>query len=222
MAKTARGASCSGMAARLVYLNDPVAKEAGCSTPRPKPRAWPSTPRCSPPTAQRLWHPRPFVSRLSAGAEWAKGSPSRPAGASWASPVNRAKAGSPLGLSDVVRPGGEPGVLIESDTVTPAAPGASAVETRRDVRVLRLSDLPRMQKHPCRPAPAAAAAPMPLGDLAGLANLLPRGRRDHGLAAKKIEGVRSIASARLGRWRPARSATSGPSSPRARCGAAPS
>ena len=26
----------------------------------------------------------------------------------------------------VVRPGGEPGVLIESDTVTPAAPGASA------------------------------------------------------------------------------------------------
>lgn len=178
--------------ARLVYLNDPVAKESWVLDPEAK-------------TARRLAiHTQVFTANGTAALapqaireqaerwrEWAKEIAEQARRGVMGEPGQPGEPGRLRVERHVVRPGGEPGVLIESDTVTPAAPGASAVETRRDVRVLRLSDLPRMQAPMPPMPPLPPAAPMPLGDLAGLANLLPRGPAvTTALPPKEIEGVK--------------------------------
>jgi hypothetical protein len=181
--------------ARLIYLNDPVAKESWVLDPEAK-------------TARRLAiHTQVFTANGTAPLapqaireqaerwrEWAKEIAEQARRGVMGEPAQPGQPGQPGQLRverRVVRPGGEPGVVIESDTVTPAAPGASGVETRRDVRVLRLSDLPRMQAPMPPMPPLPPTPPLPLGDLGGLANLLPRGQAvTTALPPKEIDGVK--------------------------------
>lgn len=176
---------------RLVYLNDPVARESWLLDPETK-------------TARRLAiHTQVFTSNGTAAPAPAAVREQAERWREWAKEIAEQARRNALGEAggeparvrverhverQVVRPGGEPGVVIESDVVVPVAPGASGVETRRDVRVLRLSDLPRMQAPMPPMPPMPPAVPMPLGDLAGL---LPRGPAvTTALPPKEIEGVK--------------------------------
>jgi hypothetical protein len=108
---------------------------------------------------------------------------------------------------------GEPGVVIERDVVIPAAPGASAPQLRRELRVLRAGDMPAPPAPPAPPATMALPVPpMPPLLLPGPLTLaLPReGGATTALPAKEIEGVKvngerttwTIEAGKIGNERP--------------------
>ena len=85
---------------------------------------------------------------------------------------------------------GEPGVVIETEVLT-RQPGASEPERRREVRVLRLSDLPHGAPMPPMPPvpPMPPFPPMPFVAEAG--PMLPReGGVSSALPAREIEGLK--------------------------------
>ncbi len=85
---------------------------------------------------------------------------------------------------------GEPGVVIETEILT-RQPGASEPERRREVRVLRLSDLPHGAPMPPMPPvpPMPPFPPMPFVAEAG--PMLPReGGVSSALPAREIEGLK--------------------------------
>jgi len=91
---------------------------------------------------------------------------------------------------------GEPGIVIEQELVAPpvpAAPGASAPERRRELRVLRASELPPMPALPALPTPMAIPVPPvpPMPPLLLQGPFLPReGGTTTALATKEIDGLK--------------------------------
>ena len=85
---------------------------------------------------------------------------------------------------------GEPGVVIETEILT-RQPGASEPERRREVRVLRMGDLPQGAPMPPMPPvpPMPPFPPMPFVAEAG--PMLPReGGVSSALPAREIEGLK--------------------------------
>jgi len=108
---------------------------------------------------------------------------------------------------------GEPGIVIEQELVAPAAPGASGPERRRELRVFRASELPAPPALPALPAPMAIPAPPlpPVPPLLLNGPLLPReGGVTTALAPKEIDGVKvngerttwTIAAGKIGNEKP--------------------
>lgn len=108
---------------------------------------------------------------------------------------------------------GEPGIVIERDVVMPAAAGASAPERRRELRVLRASEMPLPPAPPAPPAPMAAPVPPvpPVPPLLLQGPLLPRtGGTTTALPAKEIDGLKvngerttwTIEAGRIGNEKP--------------------
>jgi hypothetical protein len=175
---------------KVVYLNDPVAKESWVIYPEEK--------RVQKLRGQAVWMQGGDAAAQAAWEASMKdwGERMKEQAARWkewgARVAERAKA------ADVERirhraTAGEPGIVIEQDVLVPA-PGASATERRRELRVIRASELPGSPALPAPPAPPAPMAlpvppvpPAPL--LPGL--MLPReGGTTTALAAKEIEGVK--------------------------------
>ena len=114
--------------------------------------------------------------------------------------------------------GGEPGIIIEREIVVPSASGARATERRREVRVIRASELPALPALPALAAPPAIPAPpappAPPALVAPLlvqSPLLPReGGTTAALPAKEIDGLKltgerttwTIAAGKIGNEKP--------------------
>lgn len=108
---------------------------------------------------------------------------------------------------------GEPGIVIEQDLLLAPASGASAVERRRELRVIRASELPPLPALPAPPAPLAVPVPplppMPLL-LSGPMTLPREGGTTTALPPKEIEGVKvngerttwTIEAGRIGNEKP--------------------
>jgi len=174
---------------KVVYLNDPVARESWVIYPEQK-------------RVQRL---RGNVMGFDGGdaaahAAWQAsmqdwGERMKEQAARWkewgAGVAERARSVDAERMR--VRPtGGEPGIVVERELVVPAPPASGASAVRREIRVIRASELPRPPEPPALPAPMAVPVPpvppMPLL-LGGLA--LPReGGTTTALPAKEIDGLK--------------------------------
>lgn len=180
----------------VVYLHDPVAKESWVLDPERK-------------TARRLrgtvmsWHGNAaerveqaeqhsqLAERMREQAErWRE----------WAGQVARQardgeqaarKAGVDARRAAEQAAKGEPGVVVERELLI-REPGASEPTRQREVRVIRLSDMPAMAPLPPMPPmpPVLPRGPMPGGEL-HLGFFMPRGDAvTTALPAKEIEGVK--------------------------------
>jgi len=193
-------------APRVVYLNDPVARESWLIHPDEK-------------RMQRLrgsvsWTPG---ADTAAHAAWQAsmqdwGERMKEQAARWkewgAQVAERARTAD----ADRVRArtlAGEPGIVIEREMAEPPSPGASAVERRRELRIIRASELPAL---PALPAPMAVPTPPqpPAPLLQGL-TLLPRGGgTTTALPPREIDGVKvtgerttwTIEAGRIGNEKP--------------------
>jgi len=92
---------------------------------------------------------------------------------------------------------GEPGIVIEQELAAPPASGASGAERRRELRVIRASELPPPPAMPAIPMPMPMAVPAPplppMPLLLTQGPMLPReGGTTTALAPKEIEGVKVI------------------------------
>ncbi len=178
---------------KVVYLNDPVAKEAWVIYPDQK-----------------------RVQRLRTSATWAPGADAaahaaweasmrdwgermKEQAARWKEWGGRVAEQARSADAERVRAralAGEPGIVIEREVVVPPlppAPGASAVvERRRELRVIRASELPAPPAMPAPPTPMTAPTPpLPPVPLLLQAPLLPReGGTTTALPAKEIEGIK--------------------------------
>ncbi len=177
---------------KVIYLNDPVAREAWVIYPEQK-----------------------RVQRLRGSAAWAPGADAA-AHAAWEASMQEwgermkeqaarwkewgARVAERARSVDAERVRaramtGEPAIVIEQEVVVPPLPpaaGASAVERRRELRVVRASELPAP---PAMPAPPAAmmapTPPLPPVPLLLQTPLLPReGGTTTALPARDIEGVK--------------------------------
>jgi hypothetical protein len=193
---------------RVVYLNDPVAKESWVLYPDEK-------------RAQRLRTKLSFAGGdTAAHAAWQASMQDwsermKEQAARWkewgASVAERARSAEADRLR--TRAAGEPGVVIERDILVPAPPGASAPERRRELRVLRASDLPPLPVPPPPPVSMAVPAPPlpPMPPLLLQGPLLPReGGTTTALAPKEIDGLKvngerttwTIEAGKIGNERP--------------------
>jgi len=142
---------------KVVYLNDPVAKQAWVIYPDQK-------------RAQRLRGHAVFLqgehdAAMSAWQEsmqdW--GERMREQAGRWkewaAGVAERAKAADVERIRSRAAATGEPGIVIERELAVPAAPGASATERRRELRVVRASELPPLPAVPAMPAPPTPPTP---------------------------------------------------------------
>lgn len=184
---------------KVVYLNDPVARESWVIYPDQK-------------RVQRLrgnigWAQDGHDEAMSAWQESMKDWGERmkeQAGRwkEWAGRVaDRAKAADAERIR-VRGHNGEPGIVIEQEFVVPAAAGASAPERRREIRVIRASELPAPPAMPAPPGLAAPVAPpappappalppMVVSPLVLQGSLLPRGGGNTTtLPSRDIEGVK--------------------------------
>jgi hypothetical protein len=178
---------------KVVYLNDPVAKESWVIHPDQK-----------------------RVQRLRGNAVWLQGGDAaahaawqasmqdwgermKEQAARWKEWSGRVAERARSVDAERVRAraaAGEPGIVIEQDLVVPAAPGASAPERRRELRVLRASELPPMPALPVPPAPMALPTPPtpptpPLPPLLLQGPLLPReGGTTTALPPKEVDGLK--------------------------------
>lgn len=173
---------------KVVYLNDPVARESWAIYPEQK-----------------------RVQRLRGRAVWAQGGDAA-AQAAWEASMRDwgermkeqaarwkewgARVAERARSADAERLrarglGGEPGIVIEQELLAPAAPGASAVERRRELRVIRASELPAMPAPPAPPAPMTAPTPpLPPLPLIQLPMLPREGGTTTALPAREIEGLK--------------------------------
>ncbi len=175
---------------RVVYLNDPVAKQSWAIYPDEKRVQRLRTTMTLGPggdaTAHAAWQ--------ASMQEW--GERMKEQAARWrewgASVAERARSAD----AERVRArtlGGEPGLVIERELAPPAAPGASAPQQRREIRVLRASDLPPLPPIPATPANITIPTPPlpPLMLQTPLALSLPReGGTTTALTPKDIDGLK--------------------------------
>ncbi len=171
---------------RVVYLNDPVARAAWVLYPDQK-------------RVQRLRSPHADAAAAEQEAwqasmhDW--GERMKEQAARWKEWGARVAERARSADAERVRAhamAGEPGIVVEQDLVMPPAPGASAPERRRELRVIRASELPAL---PAPPAPLAVPAPpvppVPPLPLLLQGPLLPReGGTTTALPAKEIEGLK--------------------------------
>ena len=152
---------------RIVYLNDPVARQAWVLYPDEKrlvrlrgPVNWEASGAHA--AADAAWQAsmRDWSERMKEQAARWKEWGARVAEQARSADAERVRARQ---AAAAARPG-EPGIVIQSEVVVPAAPGASAVERRRELRVYRASELPDLPPMPAMaapPAPPAPPAPVP-------------------------------------------------------------
>lgn len=193
-------------APRVVYLNDPVAKESWILHPDQK-------------RMQRLRTTMTLRTGDAADHEaWqasmqAWGERMKEQAARWkewgASVAERARSAD----AERVRARsltGEPGIVIERELALPAAPGASAPQVRREIRVVRASELPAPPMPPVALVPPVPPAP-PLLLQGPLTLSLPReGGTTTALPARDIDGLKvngerttwTIAAGKIGNERP--------------------
>ncbi|WP_457390513.1 hypothetical protein [Roseateles sp. P5_E1] len=173
---------------KVIYLNDPVSKESWVVYPDQK-----------------------RVQRLRSNAAWAPGADAaahaaweasmqdwgermKEQAARWKEWGGRVAERARSVDAERVRAramAGEPGIVIEQELMTTPAPGASAVERRRELRVIRASELPAPPAMPAPPTPLMVPTPpvppMPLL----LPGMLPReGGTTTALAPKEIDGLK--------------------------------
>lgn len=173
---------------KVIYLNDPVAKESWVIYPDQK-------------RVQRL--------RLHAGSaaereawqasmqDW--GERMKEQAARWKEWGARVAERARSVDAERVRAhamAGEPGIVIEQELAMPpgsAASGASAPERRRELRVIRASELPPLPAMPAPPGALAIPTP-PMPPMPPLLLQLPMQPREGGtttaLAPKEIDGVK--------------------------------
>lgn len=176
---------------KVVYLNDPVAKESWVIYPDQK--------RVQRLRGSMVWAPG---ADAAAHAAWEAsmqdwGERMKEQAARWKEWGGRVAERARSVDAERVRGramAGEPGIVIEQELVAPPAPGASAVERRRELRVIRASELPAMPAMPALPAPPAPMTPPtpPLPPLPLLQfPMLPReGGTTTALAPKEIDGLK--------------------------------
>lgn len=177
---------------KVVYLNDPVAKESWLIHPdqkrvqrlRGSPVAF--TFERTDAAAHAAWQAsmQDWGERMKEQAErWRE----------WGARVaERARSADADRLRNHAL-AGEPGIVIEQERVAPAAPGASATERRRELRVIRASELPAPPAVPAPPAtmapPVPPTPPLPPLLLGGVQ--LPReGGTTTALPPKDIDGLK--------------------------------
>ncbi|MGQ3053981.1 MAG: hypothetical protein ACT6S0_19555 [Roseateles sp.] len=201
---------------KVVYLNDPVAKEAWAVYPEQK-------------RVQRLrgtvaWAPG---ADAAAHAAWQAsmqdwGERMKEQAARWKEWGGRVAENARTVEAERIRSraqaqAGEPGIVIEREFTVPAAPpasGASAVERRRELRVLRASELPPLPAMPAQPAPPAPMAipvpPVPPMPLLQGPMLAREGGVTTALPSKEVDGVKvngerttwTIEAGRIGNEKP--------------------
>ena len=178
---------------KVVYLNDPVAKESWVVYPDQK-------------RVQRLRGDAVWMQGGDAAAQaaWQAsmqdwGERMKEQAARWKEWGGRVAERARSVDAERVRShamAGEPGIVIEQELVVPPsspAPGASAPERRRELRVIRASELPPMPALPALPTPMAIPTPPlpPMPPLLLHAPSLPRqGGTTTALPPKEIEGVK--------------------------------
>jgi hypothetical protein len=176
---------------QVVYLNDPVAKESWVVYPDQKRvqrlRGHTAWLQGGDEAAMSAWESsmRDWGERMKEQAGRWKEWGARVAERARSADAERVRARAMAG---------EPGIVVEQELAAPPASGASAVERRRELRVIRASELPPMPAMPPIPAVPMAVAtpplpPMPLLLMHG--PMLPReGGTTTALAPKEIEGVK--------------------------------
>jgi hypothetical protein len=172
---------------KVVYLNDPVAKESWVLYPDQK-RVQRLRSAAGNAADQEAWQAsmQDWGERMKEQAARWKEWGARVAERARSADAERARAHAMAG---------EPGIVIEQELVVPPAPpapGASAPERRRELRVIRASELPPLPAMPPVPTPPAPmAVPVPPLPLLLQGPMLPReGGTTTALAAKEIEGVK--------------------------------
>jgi Ni/Co efflux regulator RcnB len=197
---------------KVVYINDPVAKESWVLYPdqkrvqRLRGNVWMQGGDLA---AQAAWQAsmQDWGERMKEQAgrwkEWAAGVAERARSADAERVRARAMAG-------------EPGIVIEQELGLPPVAGASAPERRRELRVIRASELPPLPALPAPPAPMNVPPPMaipvpPMPPLVLQGPVLPReGGTTTALAPKEIDGVKvtgerttwTIEAGRIGNEKP--------------------
>lgn len=175
---------------KVVYLNDPVAKESWVIYPDQK-RVQRLRGAMGNAAAQEAWQ--------ASMQEW--GERMKEQAARWKEWGARVAERARSVDAERVRAhamAGEPGIVIEQELAVPPVPpepGASATERRRELRVIRASELPPLPAMPAVPVPPAPMAvpvpPLPPVPLLLQGPMLPReGGTTTALAAKEIEGVK--------------------------------
>lgn len=181
---------------RVVYLNDPVAKESWVLRPEQKSARRLRTPMSGPMVEQEL-RLRALSDRMRENAErwreWAAkaaqqarqdGELARKEGEQAAKEA-RAAAKEAREARKLAPRAGEPAIIINEDVVVR---GDGEPERRREVRVIRLSDMPAMAPMPPMP-PMPAMPAMAFGW--SPAPMLPRGGgTTTALPAREIEGLK--------------------------------
>ncbi|WP_457442434.1 hypothetical protein [Roseateles sp. P5_E4] len=174
---------------KAIYLNDPVAKESWVVYPDQK-----------------------RVQRLRSNAAWAPGADAaahaaweasmqdwgermKEQAARWKEWGGRVAERARSVDAERVRAramAGEPGIVIEQELMTTPAPGASAVERRRELRVIRASEMPAPPAMPAPPTPLMVPTPpVPPMPLLLPGPMLPReGGTTTALAPKEIDGLK--------------------------------
>lgn len=179
---------------KVIYLNDPVAKESWVLYPdqkraqRLRSHAWAQSGDAA---AQAAWQAsmQDWGERMKEQAARWKEWGARVAERARSADAERVRAHALAG---------EPGIVIERDLVVPAVPpvpgaSASAPERRRELRVIRASELPALPALPTPPSPMAAPVPPvpPMPPLLLQGPLLPReGGTTTALPSKEIDGVK--------------------------------
>lgn len=180
--------------AKIVYLNDPVARESWIIYPDQK-----------------------RVQRLRGNVVWTQGAADAAAHSAWQASMQdwgermkeqasrwkewgaRVAEHARMADADRIRaraPSGEPGIVIEQEIVVPAAAGASAPERRRELRIIRASEMPVPPKPPALATPVAPLnvqlPPLPaVPPLLLQTPLLPReGGTTTALPSKDIDGLK--------------------------------
>ena len=172
---------------RVVYLNDPVAKESWVLYPEEKRvqrlRGTVSWNHGGDAAAQAAWEAsmQDWGERMKEQAARWKEWGARVAERARSADAERVRARALAG---------EPGIVIEREMVAPPEAGASGVERRRELRVIRASEMPALPPMPAVPM-VAPVPPVPLVPLSPLLSMQPReGGVTTALPAREIEGLK--------------------------------
>jgi len=174
---------------KVIYLNDPVAKESWVVYPDQK--------RVQRLRSHAAWAPG---ADAAAHAAWEAsmqdwGERMKEQAARWKEWGGRVAERARSVDAERVRAramAGEPGIVIEQELMTTPAPGASAVERRRELRVIRASEMPAPPAMPAPPTPLMVPTPpVPPMPLLLPGPMLPReGGTTTALAPREIDGVK--------------------------------
>jgi len=140
---------------RIVYLNDPVAKEAWVLYPDQK-----RVQRLRTHAFMQGEHDVAMTAWQESMQDW--GERMREQAGRWKEWAGRVAERAKAVDVERIRSramAGEPGIVIEREMAAPAAPGASAPERRRELRVVRASELPPLPAAPAMPAPPTPPTP---------------------------------------------------------------